>query len=220
MEWAIVGAARRTAVIAGMGALWIRCYRDSFDWEGRRAPQPVIPGRGPSTRRRAGVGSIIGDRKRVQRRCSPAISEIGFDYRPGPPGRADVRQIMPRIDTISLNDLIDTFEISADMQPAGDAYGGLVPRFVRFESAVDHFHGFSSLAMGQKIPVLACSCGELGCWPLLTRISLTGDLVVWDYFEQPYRTARDYTAFGPFLFDRDQYDKAVRVLGAAIAAHE
>ncbi|MFD6397154.1 hypothetical protein [Nocardia sp. NPDC060249] len=61
----------------------------------------------------------------------------------------------------------------------------------------------------------ACSCGELGCWPLLTRISLTGDLVVWDCFEQPYRTTRDYTAF-----DRNQYDKAVQGLATAIAAHE
>ncbi|MFD4430717.1 hypothetical protein [Nocardia sp. NPDC058497] len=149
-----------------------------------------------------------------------ATSEIRFDYRPGPPGRTDVHRIMPRIDTVPLTDLIDTFEICAGMQPAGDAYGGLVPRFVRFESAMDHFHGSSPLTTGRKTPVLACSCGELGCWPLLARISLTGDLVVWDCFEQPYRTTRDYTAFGPFLFDRNHYDKAVQGLSTAIAAHE
>ncbi|MFI6222939.1 hypothetical protein ACIBEH_20465 [Nocardia salmonicida] len=154
----------------------------------------------------------------MQRKRLTAISDIQFDYRPGPPGRTDVYQIMPRIDTIPLTDLIDTYEISADMQPAGDAYGGLVPQFLRFESAVDHFHGSSPLTAGKKIPVLACNCGELGCWPLLTRISLTGGLVVWDCFEQPYRTTRDYTAFGPFLFDRNQYDKAVEGLGASIAA--
>ncbi|MFE5475893.1 hypothetical protein ACFQ9R_09335 [Nocardia sp. NPDC056541] len=154
----------------------------------------------------------------MQRNRLTAISEIGFDYRPGPPGPTDVPQIMPRIDTIPLTDLIDTFEISADLEPVGGRYGGLVPLFVRFESAEEHFHGSSPLTMGQKTPVLACSCGDFGCWPLLTRITSTGDLVVWDHFEQPYRTTRDCAAFGPFLFDRNQYDKAVQSLDAAIAA--
>ncbi|MFD6395054.1 hypothetical protein, partial [Nocardia sp. NPDC060259] len=72
----------------------------------------------------------------MQRQRSTATSEIRFDYQPGPSGRTDVHRIMPRIDTIPLTDLIDTFEICAGMQPAGDAYGGLVPRFVRFESAM------------------------------------------------------------------------------------
>ncbi|MFD5180994.1 hypothetical protein ACFWM1_34645 [Nocardia sp. NPDC058379] len=173
----------------------------------------------PDARRHAGVGSTTRDRQRLRRKRSTAISEIGFDYRPGPPGRTDVHQIMPRIDTIPLTDLIDTFEICAGMEPAGDAYGGLVPVFFRLEPAMDHFHG-SSYVMRQKAPVLACSCGEMGCWPLLTRITLTGDLVVWDCFEQPHRTTRDYTALGPFLFDRDQYDKALQELDAAISVSE
>lgn len=122
---------------------------------------------------------------------------------------------MPRIDTIPLTDLIDTYETCARMEPAGDAYGGLVPLFFRFESAMDHFHGLSFRGR-QKTPVLACSCGEWGCWPLLTRITLTGDLVVWDRFEQPHRPTRDYETFGPFVFDRDRYDKAVDSLSTAI----
>ncbi|MGW0327778.1 hypothetical protein [Nocardia sp. NPDC003183] len=62
-----------------------------------------------------------------------------------------------RIDTIPLIDLIDTVEICAGMEPAGDAYGGLVPQFFRFESAMDHFYGSTSRKR-QKTPVLACSC--------------------------------------------------------------
>ncbi|GEM31846.1 hypothetical protein NN3_28530 [Nocardia neocaledoniensis NBRC 108232] len=143
------------------------------------------------------------------------MSELEFDYRPGPPGRPDVHQIMPRIDTILLTDLIDTYETCARMEPAGDAYGGLVPLFFRFESAMDHFRGLSFRGQ-QKTQVLACSCGEWGCWPLLTRITLTGDLVVWDRFEQPHRPARDYTTFGPILFDRSQYDVAVEALDTAL----
>lgn len=29
----------------------------------------------------------------------------------------------------------------------------------------------------------------------------TPEFLTWDSFEQPYRTARDYTGFGPFQFD-------------------
>ncbi|WP_278264236.1 hypothetical protein [Nocardia sp. AG03] len=163
------------------------------------------PGRAPGARRRA-------------RAASSGTSRISFDYRPGPPGRTDVHQILPRIDTIPLTDLIDTFEVHAGMQPAGDAYGGVIPEFFRFHSATALFHGSSGLTSDQKTPVLACSCGVVGCWPLLARISLTGDLVVWDSFEQPFRTTRDYTAFGPFLFDRDQYDDAIDRLDVAVAA--
>ncbi|PWV79163.1 hypothetical protein [Nocardia neocaledoniensis] len=125
---------------------------------------------------------------------------------------------MPSIDTIPLTDLIDTFETSVGMEPVGGRYGGLVPLYVPFESAMEHFHGSSPLTTGQRTPVLACSCGDFGCWPLSARITSTGDLVVWDHFEQPYRAPRDCAAFGPFLFDREQYDNAVRGLDAAIAA--
>src|SRR4051812_46116737 len=59
---------------------------------------------------------------------------------------------------------------------------------------------------GAKTPVLGCECGEWGCWPLMARIAMTAELVIWDSFEQPHRKTRDYTAFGPFRFDRNQYD--------------
>ncbi|MCA2205738.1 hypothetical protein [Nocardia rosealba] len=144
-------------------------------------------------------------------------SEISFDYQPGSLDRADVHQIMPRIDSIPLIDLVDTFEIGAGMEPSGDMYGGLAPQFFRFDSATEHFHGSRK---PRKTPVLACSCGEVGCWPLFTRISLTGDLVVWDHFEQPHRPTRDYTAFGPFLFDRIRYDTAIQDLSTAIESHK
>lgn len=36
--------------------------------------------------------------------------------------------------------------------------------------------------------------------------------------EQPRRDTRDYVAFGPFQFDRHQYDDALRALSAAIGS--
>ncbi|MFE4860061.1 hypothetical protein [Streptomyces sp. NPDC056670] len=79
--------------------------------------------------------------------------------------------IVPRIDGAPLTELIDRFEIAAGMQPAGDAYGGLIPEFFRFGPMQDHFLGRSTNAMGPKTPVLGCECGEWGCWPLMARIT-------------------------------------------------
>ncbi|GAA5706180.1 hypothetical protein AQJ43_37025 [Streptomyces avermitilis] len=124
--------------------------------------------------------------------------------------------VVPHIDGAPLTELIDEYEIAAGMQPAGDAYGGLIPEFFRFGPMQDHFLGLSTSAMGPKTPVLGCECGEWGCWPLMARITATADLVTWDAFEQPHRKTRDYVAFGPFQFDRHQYDGALQALSAVI----
>lgn len=38
-------------------------------------------------------------------------------------------------------------------------------------------------------------------------------MVVWDEFRQPRRRERDYSGFGPYLFDRARYEAAVAELG-------
>ena len=58
--------------------------------------------------------------------------------------------------------------------------------------------------------LLGCDCGEVGCWPLEARISLTDETVMWSDFSQPHRDAWNYTDFGPFRFARDQYEAAIR----------
>ncbi|OKI06200.1 hypothetical protein A6A06_37480 [Streptomyces sp. CB02923] len=143
-----------------------------------------------------------------------ASNEIQFDcQRRDDYGNA--LEVIPCIDGIPLTDLIDRFETEAGMQPAGDAYGGLFPQLFRFGPMDDYFQGRSADAMGMTL-LLGCECGESGCWPLEARITVTGDLVTWDSFEQPYRTKRDYTAFGPFQFDRNQYVDAVEALSAEL----
>ncbi|MFG3350159.1 hypothetical protein ACGF1Z_34490 [Streptomyces sp. NPDC048018] len=80
--------------------------------------------------------------------------------------------VVPHIDGAPLTELIDEYEIAAGMQPAGDAYGGLIPEFFRFGPMQDHFLGLSTSAMGPKIPVLGCECGEWGAgrsWPASPR---------------------------------------------------
>ncbi|GAA5084953.1 hypothetical protein [Nocardia iowensis] len=68
------------------------------------------------------------------------------------------------------------------------------------------------MATGSKTPLLVCECGAWGDWPLLAEIVVSDSLVIWDRIEQPYRPERDYGAFGPFRFDRNQYDDALRDL--------
>ncbi len=61
-----------------------------------------------------------------------------------------------------------------------------------------------------KLAVLGCGCGEVGCWPLLVRISVTEDRVTWGDFEQPHRKSWRYGRLGPFVFERDAYERALR----------
>ncbi|SFE33231.1 hypothetical protein SAMN05216251_102518 [Actinacidiphila alni] len=116
---------------------------------------------------------------------------------------------------------IDSFEIAARMRPAGEAYGGLSRtttgsgrRTAAGRLLDDHFPGRPSVAVDHGTALLACECGELGCRPLMARVTVTPGPVTWDSFGQPHRTRRDCTAFGPFRFDHEQYEAAPRALVA------
>jgi hypothetical protein len=65
--------------------------------------------------------------------------------------------------------------------------------------------------------LLGCDCSDAGCWPLEARVTVDGDRVIWHQFRQPHRPQQDYSAFGPFIFDRDAYEVAVKDLAAALA---
>ncbi|MFD0740740.1 hypothetical protein ACFQ1L_01260 [Phytohabitans flavus] len=132
----------------------------------------------------------------------------------------NVHEVVPAVDGALLTDLVDVFELAAGMQPAGAAYGGLIPAFFRFGPLDKHFHGRSTSTMGPKTPLLGCECGEWGCWPLTARIAVTERSVTWDAFEQPHRPTRDYAGFGPFRFERRRYDAALEGLCLEIAALE
>ncbi|MBU5351149.1 hypothetical protein KQI74_02585 [Paenibacillus barcinonensis] len=62
-----------------------------------------------------------------------------------------------------------------------------------------------------KTLVLGCNCGLPGCWPLLVKITETGDSIIWSHFEQPHRTEDsaggywDYSNFPPLHFQKREY---------------
>jgi hypothetical protein len=144
-----------------------------------------------------------------------AGQEIAFVIR----DRADLHtlEVVPAIDGTLLTDLVDAYELSHAMHPAGHLYGGLVPASYRFGAMDRHYRGGSTEAFGPAVPVLGGECGEWGCWPLLARISLCPDQVTWDGFAQPLRPVRDYSGLGPFHFTRDQYEDALADLSLGLA---
>jgi hypothetical protein len=120
------------------------------------------------------------------------------------------------IDGRDLVDLVRPIELPftrAEGHPeiAGN-YDGLPPRdWVDLPERYDD---------DDRVAVLACaSCGEPGCWPLRVRVTASADRVTWSDFQQPHRPEWSYAAFGPFVFNRAQYDEEVaRVRARARAA--
>ncbi len=102
-----------------------------------------------------------------------------------------------------------------------------------YEGHPIHSVGLSSLFTAQptplhqyddKVEILVCaSCGEPGCWPMLVRIDVREDEVVWSDFEQPHRSERNESTIvwihdlGPFTFDRRQYEREVAKLAGGDA---
>lgn len=124
-------------------------------------------------------------------------------------------QIVPEINRAPLVELVTIYEADREYQPAG-GYAGLIPDHASFGDLTNYYwsrpdrrwphpgHGW----------LLGCDCGEVGCWPLEAVIQVSGGLVVWSGFRQPHRPDRSYGEFGPFVFEREQYQHAV---SAAVA---
>ena len=96
--------------------------------------------------------------------------------------------------------------------PAGDV---LLPHRHFFGGSDPMYHGLQGRTM-----LLACECGEPGCWPFEARITMEDHVVRWSDFCQPHRSEWSYTTFGPFTFDRAEYEEAVTVAAARFRVAE
>ena len=117
----------------------------------------------------------------------------------------DVPVVRVRIDGTDLVDLAASAEqpfAEAEGHPdMAGGYDGLMPR--------DWLELPEQYDADGRAAVLACACGEVGCWPLRVRIEVAGDRVVWSDFQQPHRPGWDLAALGPFEFERHQYEAEV-----------
>ena len=123
--------------------------------------------------------------------------------------------ITPVVDGTPLPEIVAAFEREQGFEPAG-GYGGLIPEWFNYGALDKYFLGDfekdSYFSRMDRVYLLGCQCGEVGCWPLIARIRTEGESVVWDSFEQPHRKDRDYSGFGPFVFDPEQYREAIAAL--------
>lgn len=146
----------------------------------------------------------------------PLIRKVRFEVRPWRDVPYPGRELLPYIDNVSLVDLVSGFEHAAGYDVPGE-YAGIVLDHFEFGDLNAYLMGRPDTAYWTKrgpIVLLGCDCGELGCWPLETRVLVDDDLVTWQGFAQPFRPTRDYGSFGPFTFRRSQYERAAREAAA------
>jgi hypothetical protein len=130
--------------------------------------------------------------------------------------------ITPVVNGTPLTEMVLTFERGQRFEPAG-GYGGLIPQWFKYGSLDHYFLGEfeenNYFAQMGRVYLLGCGdCREVGCWPLTARIRANSESVVWDSFQQPHRPERDYSEFGPFVFEAQQYREAVAAMRVVFSA--
>jgi hypothetical protein len=139
-----------------------------------------------------------------------------FEIELMPPNEWGARMALIRVDGRPLLDFITEIEapIAAEAgQPdLAGTYGYLNAVTVVYPSR--HLLGQAArslLEYSDKVSVLECACGCEGCWPLLVRITVTDEEVVWSDFQQPHRDNWIYPAGLRLVFDRIQYERELGV---------
>ena len=145
---------------------------------------------------------------------------MSFEFAPAGEDFPDgLRQIKIEVNGVELPDLVREAELpsarSDEEEEMAGNYIGLVAGYMRIDLA-GQFLGGQGTPMfeggGEQTALLGCGCGEVGCSPLMARITVTDQTVTWDDFEQPTRPDWDYKGFGPFSFDRAQYERALMAI--------
>ena len=142
-----------------------------------------------------------------------ALAPAGEDFPEG------LRQIKIEVNGVELPELVREAELPSaradEEEDVAGNYIGLVAGYMRVDLA-GQFLGGQGTPMFEnsdgKTALLGCGCGEVGCSPLMARITVSDDTVSWDEFEQPTRPGWDYGDFGPFTFDRAQYERALMAI--------
>ena len=142
---------------------------------------------------------------------------MSFEFAPAGEDFPDgLRQIRIKVNGVDFPELVREAELPSaeadeEEEIAGN-YIGLVAGYMRIDLA-GQFLGGQGTPMfedsDQKTALLGCGCGDVGCSPLMARVTVSDDTVTWSDFEQPTRPEWDYDGFGPFTFDRGQYERAL-----------
>ena len=148
------------------------------------------------------------------------MDKVNFEFAPAGEDFPDgLRQIKIEVNGVELPDLVREAELpfarSDDEEDMAGNYIGLVAGYMRIDLA-GQFLGGQGTPMfegeEERTALLGCGCGEVGCSPLMARINVTDETVTWEDFEQPTRPDWDYEGFGPFRFERAQYERALMAI--------
>ena len=140
------------------------------------------------------------------------LDVVGFDLTPWGHG---LHHLTPAVNGVSLVELVSAYEVERDYEPA-NGYDGIVWGLIKLYDLSGYLLGRQGYPRSGLVQLLSCECGEWGCWPLQARLVTNDGLVTWDTFVQPHRPGRDYSGFGPLVFDVDQYGAAVADIVAAL----
>jgi hypothetical protein len=148
------------------------------------------------------------------------VDEVSFEFAPaGEDFPDDLRQIKINVNGVELPELVREAELpSARADGEEDIAGnyiGLVAGYMRIDLAGQFLGGRGTpmfTGSEDKTALLGCGCGEVGCSPLMARVTVDDDTVTWEDFEQPTRPDWDYEGFGPFTFDRAAYERALMAI--------
>jgi hypothetical protein len=157
---------------------------------------------------------------RNARMLAAVPTKFQFSFLIEPLGENDsTPSVVPMIDGRRLTELVAEFEDRCGYEPAG-GYAGLVPSRINLEPLFEYFMAESPSESTRKAGyyLLGCTCGEAGCWPLMARIAKEEGHVTWHEFTQPFRPERDYSSFGPFSFDLEEYRHAVAEMVSKLKA--
>lgn len=143
------------------------------------------------------------------------VSSIEFDVRYD----ADhgISWVTPMIEGCALIELVGDFERAQGHKLAG-RYSGLVPSSFDFGDLAAYYVGSSVDQWPEpgSLWLVDCECGQAGCWPLEASVVVTDQQVTWSNFRQPHRPEWNYDGFGPFVFERGEYDAAVNRMIAGL----
>jgi hypothetical protein len=148
------------------------------------------------------------------------VDEVRFEFAPaGEDFPDDLRQIKISVNGVEFPQLVRDAELPSaradeEEEIAGN-YIGLVAGYMRIDLAGQFLGGRGTPMFEgdeEKTALLGCGCGEVGCSPLLARVTVTDETVTWGEFEQPTRPDWDYESLGPFTFERAQYERALMAI--------
>jgi len=128
-------------------------------------------------------------------------------------------EVVPFIDDVPLAEIVARFE-EENGYPVTQR-GGIVPANIRIGYTLPDFYFGTPkprlFTEHGKIPVLHCSCGELGCAPLWACVEVSADHVTWHSLHKSSQNVSDYSDLGPFTFAREGYEHEVAELADQLA---